>query len=423
MTTIVIAAFGSRGDVAPYTGLARRLADDGYRLAIAAQQPYRELISANRFEFRSLPGDTEQATKTSPAASAFVDGGRMRPSGRLLDQMRSDMRELGVALIEAAADADLLLLPAVAATVGYHVAEGLGIPSAGVFLQPTAPTGYFPPSVLSAKTFGRWGNRALGRIGALGEKAYVPVINELRTSLGLAPTSRTEYQRRRATTWPILHGFSEHVVPRPKDWPAHLHVTGYWWPSEPDNWSPPRELVDFLHAGPPPIYVGLGSTATARGPELSDTISTALRASRTRAVVQTGWAGLHCPGDDVLMVDELPHSWLFPRVAAVVHHGGAGTTAATLRAGVPSVPVTGMIDQPFWAKRLQLLGTAPVGLRRTALTADTLSAAITTVCADPAYRARAQLLSHLLAREDGADVASHRIVELLNRSQEVHHGQ
>ncbi|WP_029107124.1 glycosyltransferase [Mycobacterium sp. URHD0025] len=423
MTTIVIAAFGSRGDVAPYTSLARRLTAEGYRVVVAAQAPYRELVSAAGFEFSSLPGDTEQATKASPAAQAFVDGARMRPSRELLDEMRADLRRLGHGLIEAAKDADLLLLPSVAAVLGYHVAEGLGIPSVGVLLQPTAPTGDFLPSVLSARSLGRWGNRMVGRLGAFGEKPHLPLINELRAELGLRATTFGEYQARRAATWPVLHGFSEHVVPRPTDWPAHLEVTGYWWPAEPDNWSPPSQLTDFLEAGPAPIFIGLGSTATAQGPKLSDIISTALRATGTRAVVQTGWAGLHCAGDDVMMVDEIPHSWLFPRVAAVVHHCGAGTTAATLRAGVPSIPVTGIMDQPFWAKRLRLLGAAPIALRRATLTADDLAAAIREASGNPAYRGQAQRLSSLLAREDGAETATHRITELLNRSQEVHHGK
>lgn len=423
MTTVVIAAFGSRGDVAPYTGLARRLTGEGYRVAVAAQAPYRDLVSDSGIEFRELPGDTEQATKASPAAQAFVDGARMRPSRELLDDMREDLRQLGRGLIEAAGDADLLLLPSVAALLGYHVAEGLGIPSVGVFLQPTAPTGDFPPSVLGARSLGRWGNRMIGRLGALGEKPHLALINDLRTELGLHPTTWAEYQRRRAATWPILHGFSEHVVPRPADWPAHLDVTGYWWPAEPDRYSPPQQLVDFLSAGPPPVFVGLGSTATARGAELSDTIGTALRATGTRAVVQTGWAGLHCVGDDIMTVGELPHSWLFPRVAAVVHHGGAGTTAATLRAGVPSIPVTGIMDQPFWAKRLRLLGTAPAALPRATLTAADLGAALREVCGQPSYRERAQQLSKLLAGEDGAGSAAQRITTLLNRSQEVHRGQ
>jgi UDP:flavonoid glycosyltransferase YjiC (YdhE family) len=423
MTTVMIAAFGTRGDVAPYTGLARHLIECGYQVAIAAQEPYRALVTDTGVDFRPLPGDTEQATRNSPAAQAFVDGGRMRPSTRLLDEMRSDMRDLGVALADTAADADLLLLPAVAAVVGYHVAEGLGIPSAGVFLQPTAPTGNFPPSVLSARSFGRWGNRTLGRIGAVGEKAYLPVINELRVALGLTATSRTDYQRRRTADWPILHGFSPHIVPKPGDWPPHLHVTGYWWPQHPGGWQPPTRLTDFLQAGPPPVYIGLGSTATAHGAQLSEIIEDAVRRAGVRAVVQRGWAGLHCDSDEVITIGDVPHSWLLPQMSAAVHHCGAGTTAAALRAGIPSVPVTGIMDQPFWAARMHRLGVAALPMQRRSLNAESLSRSIRDVVTTGSYRARAQELSKQLDREDGAANAAAVITKLLDRSQEVHHGK
>jgi sterol 3beta-glucosyltransferase len=419
MSTIVIAAFGSRGDVDPYTGLAQRLAAAGHRVAIAAQQPYRESVTAAGSEFRVLPGDTERATRDSAAAQALVDGTRMRPSRRMLDDMVADLRPLGPALADAAKDADLLLLPAVAALLGYHIAEGLGIPSAGLHLQPLAPTGDFPPSVLGARNFGRWGNRMLGRIGALGEKPYLSLINELRDGFGLAPTTLRGYQRRRAASWPILHGFSRHVVPRPADWPSHLHVTGYWWPAPPVDWRPPRRLADFLDAGPPPVFIGFGSTATARGEQLSEIITTAVRSARVRAVVQSGWSRLDCDGDDVITVGDVPHSWLFPRMAAVVHHCGAGTTAAALRAGVPSVPVVGIMDQPFWAKRLLLLGTATAALRRITLTAQDLAHAITQATSTPAYTRRAQHLSRLIAAEDGTSSATGIITGLLDHHQPV----
>lgn len=419
MSTIVIAAFGTRGDVEPFTGLARQLTDDGHRVVIAGQEPYRTLVTAAGFEFRPLPGDTEQATRKSPAAQGFVDGARMRPSRHVLEEMRADMRNLGTGLVDTAHDADLLLLPAVAALLGYHVAEGLGIPSAGVFMQPTAPTGDFPPAVLGDRSFGRWGNRMLGRLGELGEKSYAPVINDLRESLGLTPTTRARYQRRRRTSWPILHGFSRHVVARPSDWPPHLHVTGYWWP-EPTGWQPPQRLVDFLQCGPPPIFVGLGSTATAHGTQLSEIISKAVQSTGVRAVLQTGWAGLHCDGDDILTIGDAPHAWLFPRMSAIAHHCGAGTTAATLRFGVPSIAIPGIMDQPFWAKRLHRLGVAPPPIRRTALSVDKLAHAIDRATSDPSYRARAQLLSTAISEENGAATAAAIVTQLLEG---VHHGK
>jgi len=149
------------------------------------------------------------------------------------------------------------------------------------------------------------------------------------------------------------------------------------------------------------VFVGLGSTATAHGDVLSEKISQALRTAGVRGVVQSGWARLHCTGDDILTVDDVPHAWLFPRMAAIVHHGGAGTAAAALRAGVRQVPVAGIVDQPFWAHRLHGLGVAAHPLRRVALTAEDLADAITSVTTS-AYQLRSQHFSQLLADEDGA---------------------
>ncbi|MGA5462609.1 glycosyltransferase [Mycobacterium sp. NPDC050041] len=428
MTRIVIEAFGTRGDVAPLTGLGARLRDDlGVDVAIAAQRPYGDMIAAAGLEFRLLPRDTEEATRTSGYGQALVDGARMRPSKAVLAAMRDDLAGVGEAMAHAGRDADLLLLEGpVGSLLGYHVAEALGVPSMGVALQPASATAEFAPPPLTARSFGRMGNRmAWHMAGGIGEKVYTPLIDDLRRSLGVPPRSRRAYQAQRAARWPILYGFSPHVVPRPRDWRPGLDVTGYWWPAEARGWRPPAELVEFLEAGPPPVYVGFGSTATAHGEKLSETISRALHGAGVRGVVQSGWARLQCAGDDVLTVDDIPHAWLFPRMAAIVHHGGAGTAAAALRAGVPSVPVAGIVDQPFWSHRLHRLGAATRPLHRHTLTADDLATAITAATTTVAYRERAEQLSHLLADEDGAADAAGLIAAQLNThpTQETRNGR
>jgi UDP:flavonoid glycosyltransferase YjiC (YdhE family) len=180
-------------------------------------------------------------------------------------------------------------------------------------------------------------------------------------------------------------------------------VTGYWWPARPAGWSPPAELVDFLAAGPRPVFIGFGSMAPGHGSRLADPVLAAIRRAGVRAVVQAGWSGLDVGADDdVITVRELPHDWLFPQVAAVVHHSGAGTTAAGLRAGVPAVPVPVLADQPFWARRLTELGTSPGPLPLSSLTADRLAAALRAVTTDPHYAARATAIAARLSIEDGA---------------------
>lgn len=398
MTRIVIVAFGTRGDVAPLTGLGARLRERlDVDVTIAAQAPYRTMVTAAGLSFALLPNDTESSTRESSYGQAVVDGARMRPSKAVLAQLRDDLDGVGEAMAHSADGADLLLLEGpVGALLGCHVAEALDVPSMGVMFQPASATGDFAPPALTARSFGRVGNRLAWRAAAAGEKVYAPLIDSLRASLGLSG------QYRRDAAWPVLYAFSEHVVPRPADWHAGLDVTGYLWPERAPSWQPPADLVDFLNAGPPPIFVGLGSTATARGEELSALVGAALRRSGMRGIVQSGWARLHGDGADAVTVGEVPHAWLFPRTAAVVHHCGAGTAAAALRAGVPSIPVTGIMDQPFWARRLHGLGVATPPLRRVELTEEALARAMTTAVGGTAYGQRAQRLSELLRGEDGA---------------------
>lgn len=317
-------------------------------------------------------------------------------------------------LTDTGCDADVLLLGGpVGSLLGYHVAEALGIPSMGGLLQPASATAAFAPPPLTTRSFGNLGNKLVWRTAGIGERVYTPLIDNLRASLGLPARSRRDYQSARNAQWPILYGFSPHIVPRPPDWRRGLDVTGYWWPAVDPSWRPPARLTEFLDAGPPPVFIGFGSTATAHGDELSETIARALRTAGVRGVIQSGWARLQGNGDDILTVGDVPHGWLFPRMAAIVHHGGAGTSAAALRAGIPSIPVTGIMDQPFWAHRLHGLGAATAPLRRVGLSADQLAAAITAVTTETIYRQRAQHYSRLIADEDGTARATDVIARYL----------
>jgi UDP:flavonoid glycosyltransferase YjiC (YdhE family) len=191
------------------------------------------------------------------------------------------------------------------------------------------------------------------------------------------------------------------VVPRPGDWRPGLDIAGYWWPH--DTRTLPGEVEEFLAAGPPPVFVGLGSATVPDPGHLSAEIVRALRAAGLRGIVQQGWAGLtaHSSDDDVITVGDVPHALLFPRTAAVVHHAGAGTTAAVLRAGVPTIPVPVQFDGGFWAARLVALGTAPCAVPLRRLTAGTLAPALRRATGEPRHRDRARELARGLAGEDG----------------------
>ena len=227
----------------------------------------------------------------------------------------------------------------------------------------------------------------------------------------------TDPFRRDGKPLPVLYAFSPRVVPPPPDWTPDVHVTGYWFLDRPD-YAPPPELVRFLEAGPPPIYVGFGSMAGADPERTSVAVLEALERAEQRGVVATGWGGLTARAvpPHVLVTDAVPHDWLFPRVRAVVHHGGAGTTAAGLRAGKPTVICPFAVDQPFWGGRVAALDAGPKPIPAQRLTAETLADAIRLAACDPFYGQRAAEVGAAIGQEDGVGRAVEVIEAHLARS-------
>ena len=398
---IVVMAVGSRGDVAPYTGLGVRLQAEGHQVTIATHALFEKLVRDRGLGFHCLPIDTQEEMTSRLAA----DGTRnlVKVTLAVNKVVAAHARPMADAMLAAARQADVLLITPVS-WIGAHVAAGLGMPSMGVYLQPMTPTREFAPATVTARSLGGWGNRtAAATLLTMGQRPFRGIVDELRAELGLPAVKPGAWLAHvEASRWPICYGYSPVVVPPPADWPAWHHTVGYWWPARGPSFVPPAHLLDFLAAGPPPVYVGFGSMPAVDRDALSALVVAALRQAGVRAVVHRGWAGLTAAGDDVLTVDEVPHEWLFPRMAAVVHHAGAGTTGAGLRAGVPAVPVPFMVDQPFWARRLERLGVTPGAIPFRRLTAARLAAALTEVTGNPGYRARGEAVAARLAREDGA---------------------
>ncbi|MBK5109436.1 MAG: glycosyltransferase family 1 protein [Anaerolineales bacterium] len=212
---------------------------------------------------------------------------------------------------------------------------------------------------------------------------------------------------------PVLYGFSPSVITAPGDWTEDIHITGYWSLESSEDWLPPAELLAFLNAGPPPVYIGFGSMSNREPEETANLVTEALVSSEQRAILLSGWGGLQMTDlpDTVFMLDSVPHAWLFPRLSAVVHHGGAGTTGAGLRAGIPSIIVPFFGDQPFWGKRVAELGVGPVPIPRKQLTADRLAAAIQEAVSNEHMRLQAADLGRQIRAEDGISIA----VELIQQ--------
>ncbi|MFD4950676.1 glycosyltransferase [Streptomyces sp. NPDC058451] len=393
---------GSRGDVAPFTGLGHGLALAGHEVTLVTHGCFEPLVEGAGLGFHPLPVDPRAELESSRGRGLHRSATGTGKMLRAVSLVRTAIDQMTDDLIAAAEKSDVLLLAGSLGPVGHAIAEALRLPSLGAHLQPLSPTREFAPPLLGGGHWGAAANRLAGHgVNLAVERVFSAAVPAVRARLGLPPARAGTGRRiRRGQRRPVYHGFSPLVVPRPHDWRSTLHVCGYWWPY--DRYTQlPDGLWDFLDAGPPPVYVGLGSATVPDPGRLSDTIVRALRRAGLRGVVQRGWAGLEASGEDMLTIGEVPHSALFPRLAGVVHHAGAGTTAAGLRAGVPAVPVPVQFDEGFWADRLVGLGVAPCSVPLRALTTDSLAAALVRATRDDGHRDRARTLGTRIRGENG----------------------
>lgn len=388
---VVIIAPGSRGDVQPCVALGRGLADGGDRVRILAAASFRPLVESRHLAFAPLSADPA-AVLGSAAGRAWTGGNRLTFLSRLRDVLRPLLDRLLADVHAGAAGADLVLAPTLG-FLGTHLSAHLGVPHAELHYQPSVPTRAFAhPLLPQAARLGPWARHlSFPAVDALTWQVLRPEVDRWRVgTLGL-PKAGARGPRRRSA---VLCAFSDAVVPRPPDWPDRVHVTGYWFlDSRP---RPDPRLRDFLAAGPPPVYVGFGSMRPADAERAFDVVRTALRRAGLRGVL-----GFGLDADDLLVAGDVPHDWLFPRTAAVVHHGGAGTTAAGLRAGVPALVCPVFSDQPYWGERVSRLSAGPKPLPLKEFDADVLTARLRDLTGNPLLRRGAQYVGARLRAEDG----------------------
>jgi UDP:flavonoid glycosyltransferase YjiC (YdhE family) len=411
---ITFLALGSTGDILPYATLARACQDAGFRPVFVTTEDYRPLLDQLGLSSRLIPGDA-QALITQAGADvrrlmlAFAELSRELPS--LLDPSASWLRE-SAAIVNQ--------LPI--GLYGFDLAERLAVPHIGVAVIPLAATSEFPmmgwPTALSfLPAYNKLSFRLYERLTWLTMQR---TINRWRRDRLRLPAISTSAYLGRLWHQPLLYGFSPQVVPRPHDWPDNVHVTGYW-PAQNIDWRPPEALRRFLQSGPAPLFIGFGSMPI-NDPEATMTmILAATESCGLRAVVHSGWAGLNqrqLPGH-IYSLDHAPYDWLFPRVAAVIHHGGSGTTAAGLRAGVPGMITPFTFDQSFWARRLADLGVGLDPIPFGKLSKANLSQSMIRLTGDDALKARATRLGQQIGKEDGIANAVQWLTDHLARGQQA----
>ncbi len=405
---ITIVGIGSRGDVQPYIGLGEGLAAAGHDIRIAAQEEFRPVVESRGLSFSPIDYDPAVLLGSEEGVS-WLESGRnpIAFMARLVEALGPLSLKVAEGVL-AATDGTDAVIASVLGVSAYHVAEARGIPYIGAFLQPIHPTRAFPAFPL-LRDLGPWGNVASARLGAVAlELPFRRGLNAFRRDvLGLPPRRDVDFvgslMRERV---PVLYGFSPNLVPRPADWPPEARLCGYWTLRVRRDWEPDPKLAAFLEDGPPPVFVGFGSMRPRDPRRTSAIVVDALRRAGRRGIVAAGWAGLEADGEDLHVVGEVPHDWLFPRCAAVVHHGGAGTTATAVRAGVPSFAVPFFADQFFWAARTAREGVGPDPLPARRLEAGRLAAGIRVAVSDPGMRDRAAAAGARLAAEDGVAAAA-----------------
>ena len=378
---VVIFTVGTEGDARPYVALAQGLARHGHQAVIATSREFEPFVRGHGLDFSPITADfSELMARNKTVMDRRSQLAMLRALMSETRRMAHTWAEEGMA---AASNADLVIGSGNVSLLAASVAERLGVPLVRSQLQPFDPNRDLPPPLFRPLPFRLPGslNMALYRVlRVLAWRLMRGPVDEVRAGLDLpAYPPGGPWALPHAAGGRILYGFSRHVVPRQPEWPARIAMPGYFILDQADRYQPSAALAGFLQAGPKPIYVGFGSMVTSRAVELARLVAAAVSRSGRRAVISSGWAGLaaHLPrSDNILAVSGVPHEWLFPKVALAVHHCGAGTTAAAVRAGIPTVPVPFVGDQFFWAWQLGRLGVATDRLERRSLTPGRLAAEI-----------------------------------------------
>jgi sterol 3beta-glucosyltransferase len=400
---IVLMASGTRGDVQPMIALGLALKAVGHHVRLVAGSNFKAWIESHGLEIFPTADiedmmQSEMGVKWVESTSPFE---QFRAMKALTDSVLEPTIE---AVIEGSKGADLIITGFVTEAHMQAISEKWGIPVVSCALQPyrktrTGQANLMPIVAQSNSVLNDW----MGNLtNWFTWRAYSTVVNTLRQRLNLPPHTTRSYIRA-ARNIPALYAMSPSVVPPTDD--TNSYTTGFWFLDEP--FMPPDDLVQFLKAGDAPVYVGFGSMPSSDPARTVHMVSEALSRIGRRGVIARGWSKAEVKDipSHLFVLDKTSHTWLFPQMAAVVHHGGAGTTSAGLRAGVPALIVPHMAGQPYWARRVHELGVGTAPLKRHELTVDSLAERLTTLLNDGGIRTRAAALGEQIRGEHGVENA------------------
>ncbi|KAI9817207.1 MAG: hypothetical protein M1827_001320 [Pycnora praestabilis] len=455
---VVIHVVGSRGDVQPFVALGQVLKKTyGHRVRLATHPTFREFVEDNGLEFFSIGGDPAELMAfmvknpgLMPGFETLRNGDVGKRRKGMYETFKGCWRsciETGDGMgIEASDDnlddhasidsgisvgSDPSSKPFVADAIianppsfaHIHCAEKLGIPVHLMFTMPWSPTQAFPHPLANIQSTNADANMSNFVSYALVEmmtwQGLGDVVNRFREkNLGLEPIS-VMWAPGMASRLkiPYTYCWSPALIPKPKDWGSHITISGFYFLSLASNYTPAPDLLAFLEAGPPPVYIGFGSIVVDDPTVFTKLIFEAVKKAGVRALVSKGWGGIGGDAlgipDGVFMLGNVPHDWLFKNVSCVVHHGGAGTTAAGILLGRPTVVVPFFGDQPFWGAMTAKAGAGPLPIPYKHLTADNLAAAIGKAL-EPTALTKAEELGARMREEQGSDMGAQYFHDSLN---------
>lgn len=404
---VTLLTYGSRGDVEPFLALALGLKQAGHRVRLAAPARMQEFVESFEIDFAPLPGEPAELSKSlNQAGSSLI--GMVRA---MMEYVLPVAADVFAQARQASLDADLLVHSFLFTAGGHTLARALGIPDISAQLFPMfAPTSTFPHLAFPNLPLGGTYNRITHHLSSwIFRKGSEMGYRQLRKRSNDLP-ERLHWPFRetpaRART-PLFIAHSAVILPAQPGWGNHVHVTGYWFLPAQESYQPPQALLNFLEAGAPPLCITFGSMIHTATASIYALVLEALKRTEQRGLILTGWgewAGKELP-EHVFVMEAAPHDWLFPQTSAVLHHGGAGTTAAGLKAGVPNIILPFAADQPFWAHRVAALGAGPRPLSIQGLNASQLANAISQAIRDVEMRQNAVRIGEIIQAEDGVRTA------------------
>lgn len=411
-----LVSVGSKGDLNPYIALGQKLASNNHTVTIAALDVFAEDVKNAGLNFASLGALPEifkpkNASKSKKETSSSTFSGIL---GRAIFWavfpylLKPSLEKF----IQACEGSDVLLFTRLALPVPY-IGEKLGIPCFAAFPVPHKKTVefesplYVKPNLIDSSQFRKSLSYKLESF--FTHQFSYNIIKKFRHHLGLPYIPRKKIMAHcDGLIKGTIYGVSESVLPRPADWSENVQLTGYWFPIQEKNWLPSEKIINFINSGSTPICIGFGSMKSKNSKSIYKAVVSTLQELNLRAVILSGWGGMgdfNLDEKQIMVINEVPHEWLFSKVSAVVHHGGAGTTAAALRAGVPSIIVPHSFDQRFWGRLIYRIGCGSKPIEEKEFNHKLFTLALKEVLENNQIKINSEKISDSLKAEDGCEKA------------------